>query len=162
MAILEVENLSAGYGNGHVIENISFSLKKGEFISILGRNGSGKSTLMKALQGLLKDVSGKTAVEGEDIFSLSPRKVAKKIAYVPQIFSFSFEFSVMEIVLMGRYIHQGRLRSAPSDHKIIDEVMSLTQIDHLKEKKISSFERWRTPEGLHCSRVGPGRTAPFS
>lgn len=138
MVILEVKNLSAGYGNGHVIENISFSLNKGEFVSILGRNGSGKSTLIKALQGLLKNVSGRTIIEGEDISSLNPRKAARKIAYVPQIFSFSFEFSVMETILMGRYIHQRRLGGASSsDLKLIDEIMNLAQIVHLKEKKIA-------------------------
>lgn len=138
MTILEVNNLSAGYEKDHVIRNISFSLKKGEFVSILGRNGSGKSTLIKALQGLLSNVSGRITIDGRDIFSLKPRQIAKKIAYVPQIFDFSFEFSVEEIVLMGRYIHQGRLGgSSAVDFEIIEEVMSLTQISHLKEKKIA-------------------------
>jgi len=138
MALLEVKNLSAGYENGYVVENISFSLKDGEFISILGRNGSGKSTLIKALQGLLKNVSGQIKIDGQDISSLNPRQIAKKIAYVPQIFSFSFEFSVMEIVLMGRYTHQGRLGgNSSSDSRIIEEVTNLTQIAHLKEKKIA-------------------------
>jgi iron complex transport system ATP-binding protein len=138
MALLEVKDLSAGYENGYVVENISFSLKEGEFLSILGRNGSGKSTLIKALQGLLKNASGQITVDGEDIFSLKARQLAKKIAYVPQIFSFSFEFSVMEIILMGRYIHQGRLGSiSSSDSGIVEEVMSLAQIAHLKDKKIA-------------------------
>jgi iron complex transport system ATP-binding protein len=93
---------------------------------------------MKALQGLLKNASGQVTVDGEDIFSLKARQLAKKIAYVPQIFSFSFEFSVMETVLMGRYIHQGRLGSiSSSDSKIVEEVMSLAQIDHLKDKVMS-------------------------
>jgi len=138
MALIEVKELSAGYENGYVVENISFSLKDGEFLSILGRNGSGKSTLIKALQGLLKNVSGQITVDGEDIFSLKARQLAQKIAYVPQIFSFSFEFSVMEIILMGRYIHQGRLGSiSSSDSRIVEEVMSLAQIAHLKDKKIA-------------------------
>ena len=98
MAILEVETLSAGYENGDVIQDITFSLNKSEFISVLGKNGSGKSTLIKALQGLLRNVSGRILVNGEDVFSLSPRQLAKNISYVPQIFSSSFEFSVAEIV----------------------------------------------------------------
>ena len=138
MALIEVKDLSAGYENGNVLENISFSLKEGEFLSILGRNGSGKSTLIKALQGLLKNASGQITVDGEDIFSLKARELAKKIAYVPQIFSFSFEFNVMETILMGRYIHQGRLGSiSSSDSRMVEEVISLTQIDHLKDKKIA-------------------------
>lgn len=147
MTILEVNNLSAGYEKDYVIKNISFSLKKGEFVSILGRNGSGKSTLIKALQGLLKSVSGQIKIDGQNIFSLKPRQLAKKIAYVPQIFDFSFEFNVEEIVFMGRYIHQGRLSgSSSTDFEMIEEVMNLTQISHLKGKKIghlSGGERQR-------------------
>ncbi len=138
MAFIEVKDLSAGYENGYVLENISFSLKDGEFLSILGRNGSGKSTLIITLQRLLNNASGQITVDSEDIFSLKTRQLAKKIAYVPQIFSLSFEFSVMETILMGRYIHQGRLGSiSSSDSKMVEEVMSLTQIDHLKDKKIA-------------------------
>jgi len=121
-----------------VIEGISFSLEKGEFISILGRNGSGKSTLIKALQALLKNTSGKVKVEGEDLFHLRRRQIAKKIAYVPQIFDFTFEFSVSEIVSMGTYVHQGRLEGLRAlDLRFLEEVMSATQISHLRDKKIA-------------------------
>jgi iron complex transport system ATP-binding protein len=138
MNILEVNKLSAGYENSYVIQDISFSLKKGEFLSILGKNGSGKSTLIKALQGLLKNVSGRISVNGHDVFSLSVRQLAKKISYVPQIFSSSFEFNVAETVLMGRYAHQSRWESSShDDSRIIEEVMTLTQIDHLREKKVA-------------------------
>jgi len=138
MSILEVNNLSAGYGNGFVIKDISFSLRDGEFISILGRNGSGKSTLIKALQGLLKNVSGEIKVNKKDVFSLNPHQIAKKISYVPQMIASSFEFSVSEIIEMGRYVHQARLGGiTPMDSKIIEEVMELTEITHLKRKKIA-------------------------
>lgn len=138
MAILEVNNLRAGYGNGAVIEDICFSLEKGEFVSILGPNGSGKSTLIKALQGLLEDVSGEVKIAGADLFRLKRREVAQKIAFVPQIFDFAFEFSVMEIVSMGRYAHQGRLAGlSPSDKRIIEDVLGLVEVAHLKDKKIA-------------------------
>lgn len=138
MTILDVKDLSAGYEEDYVVRDISFSLQEGEFISILGRNGSGKSTLIKALQSLLKNVSGQVSINGQDILSLKPRYVAKMIAYVPQIFDFPFEFSVEEIILMGRYIHQGRLGgSSLEDMRIIEEVMDLTQVFHLKGKKIA-------------------------
>lgn len=138
MPILEVNNLSAGYENGFVIENISFSLAKGEFLSVLGRNGSGKSTLVKAIQGLLNNVAGKIAVDGEEIFSLASRQIAKKIAYVPQMFDLAFDFTVEEIVFMGRYVHQGRFAgTSAADRLIIEDVMRLTEVSHLREKKIA-------------------------
>ncbi len=138
MNIIEIKDLCAGYGNGDIIKNISFVLKKGEFLSILGRNGSGKSTLIKAIQGLLKNVSGKVSVEGKDLFSLKPHEIARKIAYVPQLHPLSFEFSVEEIILMGRYVYQKRFTGASSEDKnIIKEIMDLTATSHLREKKIA-------------------------
>lgn len=147
MAILEVNTLSAGYENGFVIANISFSIEEGEFVAILGRNGSGKSTLIKALQNLLKNTSGKVEIFGQDLFSLSSSDVSQKIAYVPQMSDISFDFSVGEIVAMGRYVHQGRFgKMSQNDTRVIEEVMSLTEISHLKEKKmahLSGGERQR-------------------
>lgn len=136
--MLEARNFSAGYENGFVIKDISFTLQKGEFISVLGRNGSGKSTLIKALQGLLNNIAGEVKICGEDICLMKRRQIAKRIAYVPQIFDFVFEFTVMEVVSMGRYVHQGRLeRFSSLDSKLIEEVMEETQISHLKDKKIA-------------------------
>jgi iron complex transport system ATP-binding protein len=136
--MLYVLNLSAGYGNTDVITDISFSLEKGEFVAILGRNGSGKSTLIKALQGLLKKTRGTVEVGKKDVFSLSARQLAKQIAYVPQISSLSFEFSVLEIIHMGRYVHQGRIeRTTSLDESAIQDVMKLTEILHLQHKKIA-------------------------
>jgi iron complex transport system ATP-binding protein len=138
MAILEILDLTAGYGHGSIIKNISFSLNRGEFLSVLGRNGSGKSTMIKAIQGLLKDVSGRILVDGKDIASHKPRELAQKIAYVPQLFEVSFEFTVEEIILMGRYVHQGKFTSITSrDQSIIEETMSLTETSRLKDKKIA-------------------------
>lgn len=137
-SILDVRNLSAGYEEDYVIRDISFSLRKGEFVSILGRNGSGKSTLIKALQSLLNNTSGRVFIDGQNILSLKPRQIARKIAYVPQIFEYVFEFSVEEIILMGRYARQGRLGSPSSeDVRIIEEAMKLTHVSHLREKKIA-------------------------
>lgn len=138
MAILRAENLSAGYENGYVIEKISFALNRGDFLTVMGPNGSGKSTLIKALQGLLRNVSGQVEVEAQDLSALKPGQAAKKIAYVPQTADSSFEFSVQEIVMMGRYLHQSRWgRTSDSDLRVIQEVMALAEIDHLRHKKLA-------------------------
>jgi len=138
MAILEVKDLCAGYGDGSVIEEIGLSLEKGEFVCILGPNGSGKSTLIKALQGLLVDVTGEVRVAGADLFRLKRREVARTIAFVPQMFDLAFEFSVMEIVSMGRYAHQARVAGlSSSDKRIIEEVLDMVGVADLKDKKIA-------------------------
>lgn len=138
MAILEVNNFYAGYGNGDVLHDISFSLEPGEFVAVLGRNGSGKSTLIKALQGLVKHRSGDVRVDRTRLHRLTRRQLAGKIAYVPQIYDASFEFTAWEIISMGRYVHQGRLRGLNDvDLRILDEVIELTSTSHLKNKKIA-------------------------
>ncbi len=147
MAILDVNNLRAGYGDGAVIKDIDFSLKQGEFVCILGPNGSGKSTLIKALQGLIQDVSGKIKVAGADLFSLKRREIALRIAFVPQMFDLAFEFNVQEVVSMGRYAHQARLAGlSASDKRIIGEVLDMVEVSHLQDKKmahLSGGERQR-------------------
>jgi iron complex transport system ATP-binding protein len=138
MNILETAHLSAGYGNDPVIKNISFSLIKGEFVTVLGRNGSGKSTLIKALQGLLRHTSGYVRIDGQEISSLKPRQIAQKISYVPQMSDLSFEFNVEEIISMGRYVHQKKMEGLSSeDEKIIQDVMELTETLQLRENPLA-------------------------
>ena len=147
MSILEVKNLSAGYGNGPVIAGISFALERGEFVTVLGRNGSGKSTLIKALQKLVPDVSGEVLIDGERAARLGPREMARRVAYVPQIYDPVFEFTAAEVILMGRYVHQARL-GAPSaaDAAVLAEGLRLPETAALKDKKmahLSGGERQR-------------------
>ena len=138
MGILEVRNLRASYGSGDVVRDIDISLEKGEFACILGPNGSGKSTLIKALQGLLKDVAGEIRVDGQDLFRLTRREVAGQIAFVPQIADLTFDFSVFEVVAMGRYVHQGRLAGlSAADRRVIQDVLEMVEVSHLQQKKVA-------------------------
>ena len=147
MAILEIENLSAGYENGFVIHGISLTLAPGDFVAVLGRNGSGKSTLIKAIQGLLRNVQGNVKVEGADLFRLGRREIARRMAYVPQLFEPVFEFTAEEIVGMGRYARQARLGAlSRADASAVEEAMSLTEVLPLRNKRmahLSGGERQR-------------------
>ncbi|MFQ6082457.1 MAG: ABC transporter ATP-binding protein [Candidatus Aminicenantia bacterium] len=130
-----------------MIKNVSFSLTAGEMVCILGRNGSGKSTLIKGLQKMLKNSKGEVIVLGEDIFNLTPKEIARKIAYVPQLVTHIFEFSVIELISMARYVYQGKIVSqSKEDQEKIEEAMELTQVTELRNRKIvhlSGGERQR-------------------
>jgi iron complex transport system ATP-binding protein len=140
MAILEICDLSAGYGNGFVIHDISLAIEPGEFVAVLGRNGSGKSTLIKAIQNLLGNVRGRVACDGQEVFRMGPRRLAGKIAYVPQLAEPVFEYTVEEIVLMGRFARQGRFETAsPADDAAVAEAMRLTDISGLTSKRLSQL-----------------------
>jgi iron complex transport system ATP-binding protein len=147
MAILDIRDLSAGYGNGFVVHGVSLSLEPGEFVAVLGQNGSGKSTLIRAAQGLLRHVEGRVTLDERDLLSLSRREIAGKIAYVPQLSEPVFEFTAGEIVRMGLFPRETRLRGLSArDSEAVEEAMWATETAALRDKKLihlSGGERQR-------------------
>ncbi|OZG57641.1 ABC transporter [Bifidobacterium tissieri] len=85
MAMLEVKNLSTGYGKVTVVNDIAFSVEAGQWISIIGNNGAGKTTLLKAILGLLPASTGTVSFDGRDVTKLSPnQRIRSGMAFVPQ------------------------------------------------------------------------------
>ncbi|MEG0292601.1 MAG: ABC transporter ATP-binding protein [Anaerovoracaceae bacterium] len=98
---IEVNNLSFSYGKKPVLENLSFSVEEETLLCLLGGNGVGKSTLFRCILGLQRHYEGSILIEGKEVSKLSPKALAKKIAYVPQHISNSFSYNVFHTVLMG-------------------------------------------------------------
>lgn len=98
---LSVQNLSFAYGERQVLKDVSFSLEKGEFLSVLGPNGVGKSTLFKCILGLLHGYTGLITSDGEDLAAMHKRELSRRIAYIPQINRPTFGYTVLDTVLMG-------------------------------------------------------------
>ncbi|MDL2317793.1 ABC transporter ATP-binding protein [Eubacteriales bacterium OttesenSCG-928-A19] len=96
-----VQSLSFAYGKTPVLEDISFSLEKGRLVFLLGPNGVGKSTLFKCMLGLLRDYSGTIQIDGQSLAAFSPRRLAQQIAYIPQSNYPAFNYTVLDMVLMG-------------------------------------------------------------
>ncbi len=147
MAILEARDLSAGYGDGFVVRDVSLRLEPGEFVALLGRNGAGKSTLIRALQGLLRDVDGQVSLDGRDIARMGRREIARRAAYVPQLAEPVFEVTAGEIVEMGLYARRPRLGPfSAAEEKAVGEAMRLTETESLRGRKmahLSGGERQR-------------------
>ena len=100
MSFLSVSHLSAGYGNGHVIDDVSFEANRGCLMGILGANGSGKTTLLKSICGILPH-SGTCRLEQTCLERLSVRKMARLCSYIPQRSGICLDISVLDVVLMG-------------------------------------------------------------
>ncbi len=100
--LLAVENLSAWYGDAKILHGLSFSLKQGEMLALIGSNGAGKSTLLKSICGLLAKKTGAVTFKGEAIHTLTANKiVAKGIALVPEGRKLFHSLSVEENLILG-------------------------------------------------------------
>ena len=98
---LSIDRLSFSYDSRSVLQDISFDLHEGEFLSVLGPNGVGKSTLFRCILGRLDGYTGSITADGQALRTLSRREQAKLIAYIPQIHMPSFDYTVLDTVLMG-------------------------------------------------------------
>ncbi len=138
--LLKTEGLTCGYGGQPVLWEITFGLKTGDFVGVIGPNGCGKSTLIRALTGILKPSAGRVALQGRNINTLSRREVARQIAVIPQDTALLFEFSVLDMVLMGRTPHLKRLqRSGEKDLALACEALGQTDMRHLKDRKVTEL-----------------------
>lgn len=103
MKLIEVKNASFAYvKDKHIFSQMSFSIKKGEILCIIGPNGCGKSTLIDCILGFNKLDSGEILIGDEPIDHLKARSYAQRVAYVPQSHKTTFAFSVLDVVTMGR------------------------------------------------------------
>ncbi len=122
MEKLKIEKVSVSIDNTEIIKDISLSAKKGEFVGLLGPNGSGKSTLLKTVYRECEKKSGKIFIDNEDLDLKTNKELACKTAVVSQEFDYGFEFSVEEIVMMGRYPSKAFYESETDvDKKIVIE-----------------------------------------
>ena len=103
--MLEVRNISIRYDERDVLRDVSFGLRDGEIIALLGANGAGKTTLIRALNGTLLVASGVIELDGRDLSKLSRREIAANIAVVAQENETRFPVTVLEFVLSGRFVH---------------------------------------------------------
>src|SRR5665648_107278 len=126
MVTLNVNGIECRYGNAKVLSDINLEVKPGDFVGILGPNGSGKTTLLKSISRVLKPHVGAILIDEDDLYVLKPVDVAKKMAVVPQDSTIGFNFSVMDVVLMGRNPHLGHFQmESATDVEIAKKAMQL-------------------------------------
>lgn len=139
--ILEVENGCFGYPKQEeILTDINIKLEEGHILSVLGPNGIGKTTLLKCMIGLMPWSRGRSLLAGKDIRTLKSKEIWNMISYIPQTHGFSFSYTGLEMVMLGRSSHLG-LFSQPGHREIemAEAMMEKVGITRLADKDCNSM-----------------------
>jgi iron complex transport system ATP-binding protein len=136
--ILDVERVTAGYGEAPVLLDVSFSVGRGEVVALLGPNGCGKTTLLRIIGKLLPASAGSVRISGQEVAAMSQRRLSRTLATVAQVQRTTFPFSVLDILLTGRLPYVSVFASpGEKDVRVCREVLDRFGIRHLEQKPIT-------------------------
>ncbi len=137
MTMLEVQNLSVRCGSKTIVDHISFSLKKGQWLMLIGPNGAGKSTVVNAIsQGIA--YNGSVCCCETDLKSLRPEQVAKLLGVLSQHHSINYSFTVGELVRLGRYSYAPGIfsRKSDEDEQMVAQALEMTGMTPLINRSL--------------------------
>jgi len=170
MALLEVHNLSSGYGELQILWDVSLELEAGKLTALVGSNGVGKTTLLRSLVGLLKPWQGSLTFDGRDVTRVSPHaKAAQGLVLVPEGRQLFTDMSVYENLEMGAFAKRGRAHLQQNLKRVYDMFPILKERSGQKAGTLSGGEQqmlavarglMAQPEILMCDELSLG-LAPF-
>lgn len=134
---LITSDLSIGYNDVHVLQQLNLELRCGELVCLMGQNGTGKSTLLRTISGIQKSISGQIAIGDFPLAKMDLNAVAEKISLVLTEKPSAGNLSVFDIISMGRYPYLNwMVKLSPNDRVIIDEAVEDVKLSHLLDKKL--------------------------
>ena len=136
---INARDLCVSLGERDILHNLTFDVGSGRFVGLLGPNGSGKTTLLRTLGGLLP-YRGDLSFGGTSLREWKPRNLARRLAFVRQSVALSFDFSVSELILLGRSPHKRWLEDyAESDRERMKEALALTDLVGFESRSVLSL-----------------------
>lgn len=140
MEQLKLEQAGFRYNGSFTLQEVNITITQGDFVGVIGPNGSGKSTLFKLMSGYLRPQSGRVLLEGRELHTIPRKQVARKLAVVAQGQPVGFEYSVADLVRLGRIPYLSRWQSeAPGDEEIINQAMATTRVLEFKERSFTKL-----------------------
>lgn len=128
--ILKFEHVAAAYGDREVLKDVNLTIREGEFAGLIGSNGTGKSTLIKCVSGLLPLKRGSIRICGKENAALKNKERAQLVAVVPQSYHVEYDFTVEDIIMMGRNPYLSfRRKESEEDQEIVQEAMRVTNTE---------------------------------
>lgn len=137
---IDIKNVSYRTNGVEILKNIDLKIRAGEFVGVVGPNGAGKSTLARLIVKTLIPSSGAVYINGEDISAMYARKLYRNIAFIPQNLDFSFPFSVMDTVLMGRIPYLARFEyEKDRDYELAREALRTVDMKGFSSREVTSL-----------------------
>lgn len=149
--MIEITNLTKKYGNHKALDNITFSVKKGEVLGFLGPNGAGKSTTMNIITGYISSTDGSVTVDGHDILE-EPNEVKKRIGYLPELPPLYMDMIVWDYL---SFVYDLKKVKTDDKSKHIQGVVDMVKIDDVKARKIGNLSKgYKQRVGLAQALIG--------
>lgn len=149
--MIEIKNLIKKYGKNTAVDNISFKVKKGEILGLLGANGAGKSTTMNIMTGYLSATSGEIKIDGVDILE-NPIIAKKKIGYLPEIPPLYTDMTVTEYL---SFVYDLKKVDEKSKKKHLEEIMETVKVTNVKDRLIANLSKgYKQRVGLAQAMIG--------
>lgn len=140
MTYFSVDSLRAGYAKKEVLKGVTLDFEKGRITTVIGPNGSGKSTLLKTAGRLLKPFAGRVVLEGQEIFSMTDKNIAKKLGILPQSPTAPMDLPVHCLVAYGRTPHHGFLNQfSKEDREAVNWAIESTGLADKRFKRIGQL-----------------------
>jgi iron complex transport system ATP-binding protein len=137
---LEVTGLSVDIGRRRIVDGVDISVPDGHFVGLLGPNGSGKSTILKAVYRVRRPASGRVLLDGSDLLAMPPKVAARRVAVVAQETTVEFDFTVFEMVMIGRTPHKKAFeRDDDHDRAIARQAISRVGCAHLVSRSFNTL-----------------------
>ena len=140
MGNLEAQQLTCAYDRLTVLRALEFTLRPGEVLAFIGPNGAGKTTLLKALARLLRPKTGTVLLDGQNVWHLSPRQMARRSALAPQQENTHWPATVEQAVALGRAPHRGWLLPYSTwDRHVLEHVLTQTGLQALRQRLVTEL-----------------------
>jgi len=132
---LKVAGIEFSYNHTPILDGVSFSLRPGQILGVLGINGAGKSTLLKCLNRILRPMAGAILLDGDDSQKMCGTEIARHFGYVPQKYA-EESLTVFDAVLLGRkpYI---KWSASTRDLLIVEDILTRLHLEHLAQRPVN-------------------------
>jgi len=136
---IDVDGVHVTLAGSDVLQAVDVSVEAGRLVGLVGPNGAGKTTLLRTITAALDPDDGAVFVGDEDVHGLSSRSASRRLASVPQKTTLDFEFTVREVVEMGRHPHRSRFGGTDDDSAVVDDALERAEVASLADRAVTTL-----------------------